>query len=76
LTRLQFVSGDHDQDVLGKRLEDMGADELAFADAYAERQIARATKRMAGLRRVSSAPAEDNEGRGEEGAMSTRRDGE
>jgi hypothetical protein len=49
LTRLQLVSGDHDQNVLDKCLEDMTPDELAFADAWAERQLNRALRRAKGL---------------------------
>jgi hypothetical protein len=49
LTRLQLVSGNHDQDVLDKRLEDMTPDELAFADAWAERQLNKALRRAKGL---------------------------
>jgi hypothetical protein len=52
LTRLRLVSGDHDQDVLDKRLDDMTPDELAFADAWAERQIARAQRKLTGMRKA------------------------
>ena len=52
LTRLRLVSGDHDQDVLDKRLDDMTPDELAFADAWAERQIARARRKLTGMRKA------------------------
>jgi len=66
LTRLQLTSGDAGTDAMAKPLEDMTPDELAFAHAWCERQIARAAKRMAGLRRVASAPAQDNARRGRE----------
>jgi hypothetical protein len=49
LARLHLVSGDHDADVMVKPLEDMTPDELAFADAWAERQINRALQRAKGL---------------------------
>jgi hypothetical protein len=65
LTRLHLVSSDQDASALSKRLEDMSPDELAFADAWAERQFARAAKRLAGLRRVAPARAADNQRREE-----------
>jgi hypothetical protein len=50
LTRLHLVSSDQDADALTKRLEDMTPDELAFADAWAERQIARAQRKLTGMK--------------------------
>jgi hypothetical protein len=50
LTRLHLVQAGGDTDVLTKPLADMTPDELAFADAWAERQIARAQRRAAALR--------------------------
>jgi hypothetical protein len=52
LTRLHLVNSDQDADVLTKRLEDMSPDELAFADAWAERQIARAQRKLTGMRKA------------------------
>jgi hypothetical protein len=38
---------------MNKRIEDMTPDELAFADAWCERQIARAERKMAGMRKAA-----------------------
>jgi hypothetical protein len=52
LTRLHLVRGDEDANALSKRLEDMSADELAFTDAWCERQIARAQRKLTGMRKA------------------------
>jgi hypothetical protein len=49
LTRLTLTTAEQAENALNKRLEDMTPDELAFADAWAERQLNRALRRAKGL---------------------------
>jgi hypothetical protein len=53
LSRLTLTTEEQAQNnALNKRLEDMTPDELAFADAWAERQIARAQRKLTGIRKA------------------------
>jgi hypothetical protein len=52
LTRLTLTAGQKDANALSKRLEDMSDAELAFADAWCERQIARAERKLTGMRKA------------------------
>ena len=54
LSRLTLTTQEQAENALSKPLEDMTPDELAFADAWAERQIARAARRLAVRRRAGS----------------------
>ena len=52
LSRLTLTTQAEAENVMNKRLEDMTPDELAFADAWAERQIARAQRKLTGMRKA------------------------
>jgi hypothetical protein len=53
LMRLRLVGSDAGENALHKPLEDMTPDGLAFADLYAERRIARAARRLEGMRKAA-----------------------